>query len=62
MDEMEKKLDDLKEDYRRIEAPEFMASSAGFSPQALNGSVAPSPCQPKQLYYMIVACTCLFLR
>ncbi|MAE00548.1 MAG: hypothetical protein CMK53_07915, partial [Proteobacteria bacterium] len=26
MDEMEKKLDDLKEDYRRIEAPEFMAS------------------------------------
>jgi len=26
MDEMEKKLDDLKKDYRRIEAPEFMAS------------------------------------
>ena len=26
MDEMEKKLEDFKEDYRRIEAPEFMAS------------------------------------
>ena len=28
----------------------FMASRAGFSPQALNDSVAPNPCQPKQLY------------